>query len=452
VAHRTAQPPDQDLVRASLAGDMAQLGALIERHFQMVYAIGLARMRDPDRAEDLAQEVFLRAQLHLEQLGPQGNFAGWVCRIARNLAINWLRQGQRASRLLPIVPLEEEAMRSADRNTPDVRESLGMQEESQALSGALLALPEDQRELVLLHFMSGATQREIAERLGVNQATVSRQIQRALAQLRAHLEPVLRQAVPALRAPQRAVAKSLLIASAVGAMSTAAKASLVAAAPAGEIASTTSAAKAGAVGAAGVCGFLTSLPAIISGGLNLMTMGKGIAAVVLVGAIAGGTYLSTGRDERTSTPDADDSSTQYEQRGEGPTAFVPPEDCCRVLCNALMAGDWGQAESLFFTEEALTELAQRMGWTVSMPSEQDPFEMQRRRFLETAEELRAAGSVEYIGPSHLGRGQVLLPEGYDQRDDVVIDIRIDGQPRRLFFNSMSQMDGRWLILDAPVLR
>ncbi|MBN1477067.1 RNA polymerase sigma factor, partial [Candidatus Sumerlaeota bacterium] len=92
-------PTDSTLLQSALKGDIQALGALIERHFGKAYAVALARLGDPEVAEDLAQEVFLRAQLHLQQLGPRGNFPGWVVRIARNLSIDWLRRGQRASRL-----------------------------------------------------------------------------------------------------------------------------------------------------------------------------------------------------------------------------------------------------------------------------------------------------------------------------------------------------------------
>lgn len=288
VAQTAPHPPDADLVRAALAGDTASFGVLIKRHFQMVYAIGLARLRDPDRAEDLAQEVFLRAQLHLQQLGPTGNFGGWVCRIARNLAINWLRQGQRASRLLPLVPLEEEAMRSPDHDAPNAREALGTEESLRALNEALASLPNDQREMVLLHFMSGATQREIAERLSVNQATVSRQIQRALKSLRGSLGPMLREAAPALRAPDQAVAKSLLIATAVGAMSVTAKTSLAASASLGQLVSVAQTVEISAAGALGAIGFFKSLPAIIAGGVAAMSTGSKITLAIAAVVIAGG--------------------------------------------------------------------------------------------------------------------------------------------------------------------
>jgi RNA polymerase sigma factor (sigma-70 family) len=300
--------PDVQLLREALAGEMRSLGALVERHFGLVYTVALARLRDPEIAEDLAQEVMLRACLHLERLGPQGNFPAWVARIARNLATDWQRRGQRASRLLPMVPLEQMKVPEVpDRQAKGARETMASDQESQALREALFELPEEERELVMLHYTEGLSQSEIAERLGTTQPTVSRQLKRALARLRGRLEPLLREVGPSLRAPRGAVARSVAFVAAASALSATAKASLLAAAPASEIASATEAAQAGVSGAVGVVGFLKSLSALIAGGAQLMATGKGIVVTaVAVAAIAGGTYHFTHTSDRagTATPSA----------------------------------------------------------------------------------------------------------------------------------------------------
>lgn len=86
-------PSDTALIEAVRAGDQSKFEALLERHFRLVYLIALARLRSPEIAEDLAQEVFLRAYLHLGELAEPAQFGPWVARVARNLAIDWLRRG-----------------------------------------------------------------------------------------------------------------------------------------------------------------------------------------------------------------------------------------------------------------------------------------------------------------------------------------------------------------------
>ncbi|MBN1477068.1 sigma-70 family RNA polymerase sigma factor [Candidatus Sumerlaeota bacterium] len=282
------QTSDEALVRRVLEGDSKAFESLIERHFGVVYAVALARLRDPDQAEDLAQEVFLRVHLHLGQFDPRHRFGAWVARIARNLAIDWLRRGQRASRLVPLVPLEGAAAEAPNPREKGARETMASDEEARALRRAILDLPAELREVVLLHFSEDLTQSEIAERLGLHQATVSRQLKRALAMLRGALEPTLRGVGPSLRAPRQAVAKSILLASAVGAMSATAKASLAASATVGEWASAAEMAKVTAAGTVGVVGFLQSLPALIAGGGKAMATGKGIAATIAAAVLIGG--------------------------------------------------------------------------------------------------------------------------------------------------------------------
>jgi RNA polymerase sigma-70 factor (ECF subfamily) len=220
---------DTDLLRAALGGDTAKFGALIERHFGLVFAVAHAHLRHPEMAEDLAQEVMLRAFLHLARLKPTDNFAAWVSRIARNLAIDWLRRGQRTSRLIAQVPLEAEALQVPVSETQGAPDMIQAQEEQEAVRRAIFDLPASQRELVLLHWSEDLNQTQIAERLGVTQATVSRQLKRALARLRSVLEPSLREVTPRFRVPSRAVARSVAIVGAAGAMSAAARADLAAA-------------------------------------------------------------------------------------------------------------------------------------------------------------------------------------------------------------------------------
>jgi RNA polymerase sigma factor (sigma-70 family) len=279
---------DAELVRETLEGHRAAFDALIERHFGLVYVIALARLDDPERAEDLAQEVFLRSYVHLAQLNPPSKFPAWLSRIARNLAIDWLRRGQRASRLLPMIPMEALPGEIADPKAKGVREAMAETEESQTLQRALSALPHDQREIVMLRFTEGLSQSEIADRLGLHQTTVSRVIKRALASLRGQLEPILRETGPSLRPSVRATVKTVAAIAAFEAMVPAAKAALVAAASTG-VGGTAATAKASA--ALGGVSLFASLSGWIAGGAKVMATGKGIAAAaVAVAAIGGGTY------------------------------------------------------------------------------------------------------------------------------------------------------------------
>lgn len=96
--------PDEQAVRAVLGGEVRAFNGLVERHFGMVYAIAFARLANRHAAEDLTQETFLRAWLHLANLDPPSRFPAWLSQIARNLACDWLKRGQRVSAIVAKVP------------------------------------------------------------------------------------------------------------------------------------------------------------------------------------------------------------------------------------------------------------------------------------------------------------------------------------------------------------
>src|SRR5262245_30596644 len=79
-----------ELVERARAGDRSAYGALVERFQPTVYAVALARLRNPTEAQELAQEVFLHGMRKLPQLRDAQCFAGWLRQITVRMAINRL--------------------------------------------------------------------------------------------------------------------------------------------------------------------------------------------------------------------------------------------------------------------------------------------------------------------------------------------------------------------------
>src|ERR687885_2474108 len=78
------------LVERARAGDRVAYGELVERFQPTVYAVALARLRNPAEAQELAQEVFLHGMKKLPQLRDSACFAGWLRQITVRMAINRL--------------------------------------------------------------------------------------------------------------------------------------------------------------------------------------------------------------------------------------------------------------------------------------------------------------------------------------------------------------------------
>lgn len=157
-------PNDGELVQSARLGDERAFGLLVGRYRRAAYAVAYSVTGRHEDAEDAAQESFLVALQRLEECRSPERFAGWMMAIVRNRARNLVRR--ESLRETDQVPL------SASTRLPTPDREAERSELQAVLRGALGALPEVQREIVLLHDMEGWKHREIADRLGIPSGTV----------------------------------------------------------------------------------------------------------------------------------------------------------------------------------------------------------------------------------------------------------------------------------------
>lgn len=173
---------DQELVAQARTGDEAAVRALVERYQRPVYSLVCRLVRDPERAEELTQDAFVKALRALDRYDPQRRFASWLFKIAANTALDELRRRQAAPREEPL-PETAPAPLRADA-------AVQAEELRQQLEAALAQLRPEYRAVVLLRHLEGRSQEEIAEILGVPVGTVKTHLHRARRQLQtllAHL-------------------------------------------------------------------------------------------------------------------------------------------------------------------------------------------------------------------------------------------------------------------------
>ena len=108
---------DTQLVQASLAGDRRAFAAIVERYKALVCAVTYSSTADFGVSEDLAQETFLTAWSNLNSIRNSSNLSAWLCGIARNNSLRWLRKRQRDV-LADARPVEDSATHPADGPTP----------------------------------------------------------------------------------------------------------------------------------------------------------------------------------------------------------------------------------------------------------------------------------------------------------------------------------------------
>ncbi len=145
---------------------------LYQRYARVVHAVLLARVSPAD-ADDLVQEVFLRALRQLRRLRQPGAFGGWLMAVARNCAHDHHRRRRELNPLPADVPV---VAASADRV------------EAEAVLAAIRGLPEAYRETLLLRLVEGMSGPEIARRTGLTADSVRVNLHRGMKLLRERLE------------------------------------------------------------------------------------------------------------------------------------------------------------------------------------------------------------------------------------------------------------------------
>lgn len=170
---------DAEAVRAVLQGRSQRFAVLVDRYKNLVYSTLLARIRQQDEVDDLAQETFLRAFRHLDTLEDPRKFGPWVRQIAANQALNFLRARHRQQ-----VSAEELELPVPEQ--PD--QVFAAAEERQRIWQAIGQLSEDHREILLLFYMEEYSLQQIAAFLELRPDSARMRLRRAREALRGQLE------------------------------------------------------------------------------------------------------------------------------------------------------------------------------------------------------------------------------------------------------------------------
>lgn len=179
---------DEEAVRRVLDGEREAFRILVDRYAPVVFAVARRYCEDPAEAEDLAQEVFIRAYAGLEGFRGEAKFSSWLYRIATNRCRDHLRQREAMERARgdPEVNLPGSEW-AADRFIGPERE-LERKELARRLQWALGELSPDYAVPFLLKYEQGLSYREMARRLDVRAGTLKVRVHRARARLRELLE------------------------------------------------------------------------------------------------------------------------------------------------------------------------------------------------------------------------------------------------------------------------
>jgi RNA polymerase sigma-70 factor (ECF subfamily) len=192
VAHtgaRTPQPPsaepaDDELLRAIAAGDAAAFDLLFARHSGQIYSY-LSRLvasrLDPD---DLLQETFLRVLTHAKDYHYGASIRPWLFTIARNIALNAMQRSKNRSDLEVQTDLAGWQPPSGPRSASDPSQSAELKEEKARVLQALTELPTMHREILVLIIFNGFSYEEAAAITGDSENTLRSRVFHGLKKLR----------------------------------------------------------------------------------------------------------------------------------------------------------------------------------------------------------------------------------------------------------------------------
>jgi RNA polymerase sigma-70 factor (ECF subfamily) len=197
----TQAETDEQLVRKSQQDDERAFGELVSRYESKVYSLALKMLRNPEDAEDVLQDTFLRAYRGIKSFKGNSTFSTWIYRITANSALMRLRKRQ-----LPTVSIDDADEREAPINiadwAPGPVEQMLNQETQAAMTEAIDALPPEFRQVFVLRDIEELSNAEVAEILDLSVAAVKSRLHRARLKVRNRLatyftEPPTRRAMGA---------------------------------------------------------------------------------------------------------------------------------------------------------------------------------------------------------------------------------------------------------------
>lgn len=149
------------------------LGEQVRRNARLFYQVAYRVLRNSAAAEDVCQQAFLAAWTERHSIREPGRLAAWLTRTIVNTSLQIMRRQRTERTVLTRLP--------PARSVPSVSQAL---EDTETVTLALAALPENLRTVVVLRIMQGLSGREVQQLLGTSAAGVSRALHEGLERLR----------------------------------------------------------------------------------------------------------------------------------------------------------------------------------------------------------------------------------------------------------------------------
>lgn len=160
-------------------GDVDSYSTLVTKYSNAVYAIAYGIVGDFHEAQDIAQEVFVKAWHNLNRINDKKKFGSWLYTITKRLSIDWLKKVDKTWDSFDNATIISDSL--------SVEESVEIRERKIAVWSALNSLDEKYRQVIILYFISGFNTREISNYMNISLSSVESRLRRSKQKLKEEL-------------------------------------------------------------------------------------------------------------------------------------------------------------------------------------------------------------------------------------------------------------------------
>ena len=195
------QENDVQLIRKVLSGDDDAFSPLVEKYQKSMHALAWRKVNDFHYAEEIVQDAFLEAYERLPTLKDHRQFSGWLYVITSRCCVNWLRKNTSKTQSLEGTHGREIAKSSYEHYLSEQRDTKAVERNKALVKALINKLPESERTVVTLYYLSEMTTKEIGKFLGVSANTITSRLQRARKRLEKHEELLIREILGSFQLP-----------------------------------------------------------------------------------------------------------------------------------------------------------------------------------------------------------------------------------------------------------
>ena len=183
---------DQESIERVLSGDTDLFSNLVRKYQSRIFSLCMGFVHQKEDADDLSQEVFIKAYQSLRSYRGDASFSTWIYRIAINIALNYVKNKSKKNIFQRIDDLmsstgKSNTLQTVSMDTADPEQILIDTQKREMVNNALNSLPENQKIAIVLSKYDDLPQKEIAIIMNTTEGAVEALLQRAKVNLREKL-------------------------------------------------------------------------------------------------------------------------------------------------------------------------------------------------------------------------------------------------------------------------